>query len=187
MLQISLRVSCKNSQSFARLVYSINKSSKKKKKGGANTHVNLYIRQGVECNRGRISIAINFLRNNVFPVGLGKSERPLGNFETDKFGAGVSYGNRIFSSAKMSCGGNISLLFTHLPRETIFLSLGTHGEEKRRIEHAERAAGKVLAPDVFSPREIPPLFLSLYPSPSRIAELIARIVRKNRVGRHAFV
>lgn len=87
----------------------------------------------------------------------------------------------------MSCGGNISLLFTHLPRETIFLSLGTHGEEKRRIEHAERAAGKVLAPDVFSPREIPPLFLSLYPSPSRIAELIARIVRKNRVGRHAFV
>lgn len=86
MLQISLRVSCKNSQSFARLVYSINKSSKKKKKGGANTHVNLYIRQGVECNRGRISIAINFLRNNVFPVGLGKSERPLENFETDKFG-----------------------------------------------------------------------------------------------------
>ena len=121
----------------------------------------------MECNRGRISIAINFLRNNVFPVGLGKSERPLGNFETDKFGAGVSYGNRIFSSAKMSCGGNISLLFTHLPRETIFLSLGTHGEEKRRIEHAERAAGKVLAPDVFSPREIPPLTLSVSVSNSR--------------------
>lgn len=83
----------------------------------------------------------------------------------------------------MSCGGNISLLFTHLPRETIFLSLGTHGggEEERggRIEHAERAAGKVLAPEVFSPREIPPL--------PRIAELIVRIVRKNRVGRHAFV
>lgn len=35
-----------------------------------------------------------------------------------------------------------------------------HSEERGgggRIEHAERAAGEVLAPEVFSPREIPPL------------------------------